>query len=144
MCGLRVSEACSLTVDNIDWSTDSPSLRFTDKRGKERVVPMNPEVQDVLREVAGVPSVFGFRVRLLQSPQRTSTQPQDCVGSPEDLRPARGDPPRPSAHAQAYLRHGLGRSGCAGRADQRPDGACVHRDVVHLHLCECRSKATFC
>ncbi len=49
MCGLRVSEACSLTIDNIHWSTDTPSLRFTDKRGKERVVPMNPEVQDVLR-----------------------------------------------------------------------------------------------
>ena len=50
MCGLRVSEACSLTVDNIDWSTDTPSLRFTDKRGKERVIPMNLEVQDGLRE----------------------------------------------------------------------------------------------
>ena len=49
-CGLRVSEACSLTVDNIHWSTGTPSLRFTGKRGKERVVPMNLEVQDVLRE----------------------------------------------------------------------------------------------
>ena len=49
-CGLRVSEACSLTVDNIYWSTATPSLRFTGKRGKERVVPMNQEVQDVLRE----------------------------------------------------------------------------------------------
>ena len=49
-CGLRVSEACSLTVDNIHWSTDTPSLRFTGKRSKERVVPMNLEVQDVLRE----------------------------------------------------------------------------------------------
>ena len=49
-CGLRVSEACSLTVDNIHWSTDTPSLRFTGKRGKERVVPMNLEVQDVLRK----------------------------------------------------------------------------------------------
>ena len=49
-CGLRVSEACALTVDNIDWSTDTPSLRFADKRGKERVVPMNLEVQDILRE----------------------------------------------------------------------------------------------
>lgn len=48
-CGLRVSEACSLTVDNIYWSTATPSLRFTGKRGKERVVPMNQEVQDVLR-----------------------------------------------------------------------------------------------
>ncbi len=50
MCGLCVSEACSLTIDNIHWSTDTPSFRFTCKRGKERVVPMNPEVQDVLRE----------------------------------------------------------------------------------------------
>ena len=49
-CGLRVSEACSLTVDNIHWSTGTPSLRFTGKRNKERVVPMNLEVQDVLRE----------------------------------------------------------------------------------------------
>ena len=49
-CGLRVSEACALTVDNIYWSTATPSLRFTGKRGKERVVPMNQEVQDVLRE----------------------------------------------------------------------------------------------
>ena len=49
-CGLRVSEACSLTVDNIHWSTGTPSLRFTGKRGKERVVPMNFEVQDILRK----------------------------------------------------------------------------------------------
>ena len=49
-CGLRVSEACSLTVDNIHWSTGTPNLRFTGKRGKERVVPMNLEVQDVLRK----------------------------------------------------------------------------------------------
>ena len=105
MCGLRVSEACSLTVDNIHWSTDTPSLRFADKRGKERVVPMNPEVQDVLREWLESRRFSDSRVRLLQSPQRAASQPQDRVGGPEDLRAARGDPPRPSAHAQAYLRH---------------------------------------
>ena len=48
-CGLRVSEACDLTLDNIHWSTDTPCLRFTGKGGKERVVPMNLEVQDALR-----------------------------------------------------------------------------------------------
>ena len=27
-CGLRVSEACSLQVDDIHWSSDSPSVRL--------------------------------------------------------------------------------------------------------------------
>jgi integrase/recombinase XerD len=49
-CGLRVSEACSLRLDGIDWSpTAVPSLRFVGKRDKERVVPMNGQVQDALR-----------------------------------------------------------------------------------------------
>jgi hypothetical protein len=48
-CGLRVSEACGLTVENIHWTSETPSLRFTGKRDRERVVPMNLEVQDVLR-----------------------------------------------------------------------------------------------
>jgi hypothetical protein len=48
-CGLRVSEACDLTLDGIHWSTDKPYLRFTGKRNKERVVPMNLHVQDTLR-----------------------------------------------------------------------------------------------
>jgi len=48
-CGLRVSEACQLTLENIHWSGETPSLRFTGKRDKERVVPMNLDVQDALR-----------------------------------------------------------------------------------------------
>ena len=48
-CGLRVSEACNLTHNHIQWSGEAPSLRFTGKGGKERVVPMNLEVQDALR-----------------------------------------------------------------------------------------------
>ena len=48
-CGLRVSEACDLRLDDVHWSSDSPSLRFVGKRDKERVVPMNLEVQDALR-----------------------------------------------------------------------------------------------
>ena len=48
-CGLRVSEACDLTLDDVRWSSDSPAVRFTGKRGKERVVPVNLDVQDALR-----------------------------------------------------------------------------------------------
>ena len=48
-CGLRVSEACDLTLDDVHWSDDTPALRFTGKRGRERVVPMNLEVQDAVR-----------------------------------------------------------------------------------------------
>ena len=48
-CGLRVSEACNLHLDQIHWSSDTPSLRFTGKRGKERVVPLNLQAQDALR-----------------------------------------------------------------------------------------------
>ena len=48
-CGLRVSEAVNLTLGGIYWSTDAPSLRFTGKGSKERIVPMNLEVQDALR-----------------------------------------------------------------------------------------------
>jgi len=48
-CGLRVSEACHLHLDQIHWSSETPSLRFTGKRGKERVVPLNLQAQDALR-----------------------------------------------------------------------------------------------
>ena len=48
-CGLRVSEACHLKLDQVHWSSDSPSLRFIGKRNKERIVPMNGQVQDALR-----------------------------------------------------------------------------------------------
>ncbi|MBT5818417.1 MAG: tyrosine-type recombinase/integrase [Proteobacteria bacterium] len=48
-CGLRVSEACNLKLDEVYWSSDTPSLRFIGKRDKERVVPMNHQVQDELR-----------------------------------------------------------------------------------------------
>ena len=48
-CGLRVSEACNLTLDGIHWGSDTPSLRFIGKRGKERVVPLNLQAQDALR-----------------------------------------------------------------------------------------------
>jgi len=48
-CGLRVSEACNLTLDAIHWSSDTPWLRFTGKRGRERVVPLNLQAQDALR-----------------------------------------------------------------------------------------------
>ena len=63
-CGLRVSEACGLTLDNVCWSGETPSLRFTGKGDKERVVPMNLEVQDALRTwleergTGGSPFVF--------------------------------------------------------------------------------------
>ena len=48
-CGLRVSEACSLTAEAIFWSTETPYLRFRGKRGRERIVPLNLEAQDALR-----------------------------------------------------------------------------------------------
>ena len=48
-CGLRVSEACRLQLEQVHWSSDSPSLRFTGKGSKERIVPMNHQVQDALR-----------------------------------------------------------------------------------------------
>ena len=48
-CGLRVSEALNLTLDALHWTTDKPALRFTGKRRKERIVPMNFEVQDAMR-----------------------------------------------------------------------------------------------
>ena len=47
-CGLRVSEACNLRMEDILW-TDAPALRFIGKRNRERVVPMNDEVQEALR-----------------------------------------------------------------------------------------------
>ncbi len=40
-CGLRVSEACNLTLEAVHWSSETPWLRFTGKRGRERVVPLN-------------------------------------------------------------------------------------------------------
>jgi len=48
-CGLRVSEACALTLEDVHWTTETPYLRFRGKRGRERIVPMNLHVQDALR-----------------------------------------------------------------------------------------------
>ena len=48
-CGLRVSEACNLTLDGIHWGGDVPALRFVGKRGRERVVPLKLQAQDALR-----------------------------------------------------------------------------------------------
>ena len=48
-CGLRVSEACNLTLEAVHWSSETPWLRFTGKRGRERVVPLNLQAQDALR-----------------------------------------------------------------------------------------------
>jgi len=46
-CGLRVSEACNLTLDHILWSHDPPALCVLD--GRRRVVPMPLNVQETLR-----------------------------------------------------------------------------------------------
>jgi hypothetical protein len=63
-CGLRVSEACDLRLDQVHWSGEAPSLRFVGKGNKERIVPLNLEVQDALRtwlEVRGpAPSEYVF------------------------------------------------------------------------------------
>jgi len=48
-CGLRVSEACDLTFDQVHWSSDHPFLRFPGKGQKVREVTMNLQVQDALR-----------------------------------------------------------------------------------------------
>lgn len=48
-CGLRVSEACDLRLDQVHWSGETPVLRFVGKGNKERMVPLNLEVQDALR-----------------------------------------------------------------------------------------------
>jgi len=48
--GLRVSEACHLTLEQLHWSSDTPALRFTGKGRKERVVPLNHPVQEALRQ----------------------------------------------------------------------------------------------
>jgi len=63
-CGLRVSEACRLKLDDVLWSHDPPAFRVTNMGGREHVVPMNPLVQDALRawlkerSTGGNPYVF--------------------------------------------------------------------------------------
>jgi integrase/recombinase XerC len=47
-CGLRASEAVSVRVEDI---VDGPSLRIVGKGGRERVVPMRPEVLEALRDL---------------------------------------------------------------------------------------------
>jgi len=64
-CGLRVSEACNLKLEEVQWSTEHPWIRFRGKGDRERVVPLNLEVQDALRTWlerrgdGGGPYVFG-------------------------------------------------------------------------------------
>lgn len=47
-CGLRASEAVSVTVEDI---VDGPSLRVMGKGGRTRIVPLRPEVLEALQAV---------------------------------------------------------------------------------------------
>ncbi|MDP2663636.1 MAG: tyrosine-type recombinase/integrase [Dehalococcoidia bacterium] len=48
--GLRVSEALALTQSNLDWESKPPLVMVRDgKGGKDRSVPMHPELQRELR-----------------------------------------------------------------------------------------------
>jgi len=77
-CGLRVSEALNLTLDALHWTTDKPALRFTGKRRKERIVPMNFEVQDAMRTWLDardrIPNAGDFIFCHLRSGNRLSRQ----------------------------------------------------------------------
>ncbi len=48
-CGLRVSEALRLSLEDIDWTDQSLTIRSS-KFGKDRVVPMAPSLATVLQE----------------------------------------------------------------------------------------------
>lgn len=50
-CGLRVSEALRLTLDDIDWSNQTLTIR-DGKFGKDRVVPMAPSLTTLVQEYA--------------------------------------------------------------------------------------------
>ena len=47
--GVRISELCTLLIEHVCWSTDTPYLKIKGKGGRERIVVMNQVVQDALR-----------------------------------------------------------------------------------------------
>ncbi len=49
--GLRISEALSLTMADINLDDDPPTLRVLGKGSKERIVPVHPELQAALRYI---------------------------------------------------------------------------------------------
>ena len=50
--GLRVSEAVAITTAYLALESDQPAVRVRlGKRAKDRVVPLHPELQDVLYNV---------------------------------------------------------------------------------------------
>lgn len=48
-CGLRVSEALGLTLEDIDWTNQTLTVRDS-KFGKDRIIPMAPSLTTVLHE----------------------------------------------------------------------------------------------
>ncbi|GBQ23262.1 site-specific tyrosine recombinase XerC [Acetobacter estunensis NRIC 0472] len=53
-CGLRISEALSLDVGDLDIALGSGALRIRGKGGKERLAPLVPRVEEALRRWRGL------------------------------------------------------------------------------------------
>ena len=105
-CGLRISEALSLTVADVPLAS---SVRILGKGGKTRLVPVLPAVREAIDAYAAV-------------------QPFVLKASDQVFRAPRGGPLSPR-HAQALMQRLRGRLGLSDRATPH---ALRHSFATHL------------
>jgi integrase/recombinase XerC len=113
-CGLRISEALSLT------RSDAPlgeTLRITGKGGKTRIAPVLPAVRDAVDEyVRHAPFALSPELPLFRAKRGGALSPRQVQATMAKLRGALGLPDRATPHA---LRHSFATHLLGAGADLR-------------------------
>jgi integrase/recombinase XerC len=107
-CGLRISEALSLTAGDLPLGT---SLRITGKGSKTRLVPMLPQVREALEAyAASLPFALGPREPLFRARRGGPYTPRHAQALLQSLRGRLGLPNSATPHAlrHAFATHLLG------------------------------------
>ncbi len=110
-CGLRISEALSLTGDDYPIG---PSLRIVGKGGKERVVPVIPPARDAVADyVAACPFTPEPRAPLFRGMRGGALSPRQIQKVMENSRLQLGLPATATPHAMrhSFATHLLGAGG---------------------------------
>lgn len=113
-CGLRISEALSLTVEDVPLAA---SLRITGKGGKTRMAPVLPEVKAAVDAYAAeLPFVLGKGEPLFRAPRGGPLSPRHAQAMMQKLRGRLGLSDRATPHA---LRHSFATHLLGAGADLR-------------------------
>lgn len=103
-CGLRISEALGLNMGDVPLSDcNSPSLRIKGKRGKERLVPILPIVQDTIKTyIKACPYVLQDGVPLFVGVRGGRLNPRVIQAAMQQVRAALSLPATATPHAMRH------------------------------------------